>query len=114
MDSSQVVFSDNDWPSHNLVQLFNRAHDRGQIAIPDCAVIANTLLDPTTSQEDLILIDRLCWAIWRGRITITDDANFLSLDTFKVPKPSMHNDGVPHWGKFQPVGGIGASMASAI
>ena len=114
MKPSQIGFSYDDLPSCNLIKLFNRIYDKGQITARSGAVIQNALLNPTTSQEDRVLLDRLCWAVEKGRLTIADDANFPFLDQLKSPKPSIGKDGEPYLGKLQPVEEVGTARVSAI
>ncbi len=69
------------------------------MSAPDCVVLLDLLSNPSTSQEELNLIDRLYWAIWKGRITVADDATFPCLEKSKYPKPSMRKDGALHFGR---------------
>ena len=95
--SSPRIFPYDDWPSSSLMQLFNRAYSTGKMTAPDCSAFLDALSNPATSPEELELIDRLYWAIWKGRITVADDANFPCLDKHTHPKPSIRKDGGLHF-----------------
>ena len=113
MRSPQICPYD-DWPSYRLVQLFDRAQRTKEITAPDCTALLDALSNPNAAQEELMLIDRLCWAICKGRITMADNANFPYLEKFKSLKPSIRNDEEPHLGKPKPTKNARNGMASAI
>ncbi len=97
MNFSQAAFANGCWPSYNLVQLFERAYTTGKITALDRTILLGTLFNPSTDNEDLTLIDRLYWAIRKGRVAVAVDANFPSLDKAQFPKPLISKYAEHHY-----------------
>lgn len=62
---------------HALSALFNQVTSTGRITLADRYGLMATLLDETTSVEELQLIDRLFYSMRRGDVKVVEDLSAL-------------------------------------
>jgi|GEM_PF-2237975 len=93
MDPSQTSL--HYWASNRLVDVFDRITSTGKVTVNDRSIFLAALFDPSTSNEEFSLIDRIYYFVCRGRLQMTDNT-FPCLDLkSQPPKPSLSKEMMP-------------------
>ena len=95
MDPSQVSL--HYWSPNRLVDVFDRITSTGKVTVNDRSIFLAALFDPSTSNEEFSLIDRIYYFVCRGRLQMTDNV-FPCLDCqSQPPKPSLSKEVIPEF-----------------
>lgn len=61
-----------------LFELFSTASNSGRLTLADRYGLMAALLEEALPEEERCVIDRLLYAVRKGRITVVDEISFLS------------------------------------
>ena len=85
------------WSPNRLVDVFDRITSTGKVTVNDRSIFLAALFDPSTSNEEFSLIDRIYYFVCRGRLQMTDNV-FPCLDCqSQPPKPSLSKEVIPEF-----------------
>ncbi len=75
MGFSRTIITEKDLTdllSRELEEVFDRVSLSGEISAADRDVLRAALFDSDTTEEELLLIDRLYWRVRRGKLRIVE------------------------------------------